>query len=223
VASRLSLPRAPRLSVELARAEGMMLRTDEHWEGVAITADFSGQGAEDAEIAGCRVTRSQFVNSTLLRARVSDTVFERCDLSAAVFTNALLVRVEFDDCRLSGADFSGLKMSDVRFRDCPIVDGTFRLSSGDRVRFEHCDLSNADLYGAQIRGGCFFDSDLTGADLSQASLAQARMHGSTLGNLRGVAALRGTTIDPSQVGVVAQQLLPVLDITVDDQREPSSG
>ncbi|HXW78778.1 MAG TPA: pentapeptide repeat-containing protein, partial [Acidimicrobiales bacterium] len=96
-------------------------------------------------------------------------------------------------------------------------------SSGDRVGFERCDLTNADLYAAQFPGSCFFDSDLTGAELSQASLAKARMHGSTLEALRGAVSLRGTTISSVQLVPVALQVLAVLEINVDDERDPGTG
>ena len=113
------------------------------------------------------------------------------------------------------------KLSDVWFRECRLADASFRLSTGDRVRFEGCDLRNVDLYAVQFPGVCFFDSDLTGAELSQASLNQARLHGSTLDELRGVPALRGITISSTQLVPLALQLLQVLDIKVDDEREPT--
>ena len=212
-------PVAPRLPARLVPAEDAVFETDLHWEGLAISANYSGQVAEDPDISGCRVTGSSFLNVELVRARMSDTLFERCDLSAAVLAKAALTRVEFDDCRLSGADFSGAKLSDVWFRECRLADASFRLSTGDRVRFEGCDLRNVDFYAVQFPGACFFDSDLTGAELSQASLNQARLHGSTLDELRGVAALRGITISSAQLVPLALQLLQVLDIKVDDERE----
>ena len=69
---------------------------------------------------------------------------------------------------------------------------------------------------------CFFDSNLTGAELSQATLTRARLHGSSFDTLRGAGALRGTTVSSAQILPVALQLLAVLEITVDDEREPPS-
>jgi uncharacterized protein YjbI with pentapeptide repeats len=96
------------------------------------------------------------------------------------------------------------------------------MTSGSRVRFENCDLNRLDLYAAQLPGACFFDSDLTGAELSQATLTGARLYGSTFDTLRGAEALRGTTISSAQILPVALQVLAVLEITVDDEREPSA-
>jgi uncharacterized protein YjbI with pentapeptide repeats len=208
------------LPAALTEADHLALGTDAHWEAVTVGADFSGKVAEDLEVSGCRLRSASFSGVELVRARLSDTVFERCDLSAAVLCRVLLTRVEFDDCRLSGADLSGAHLQDVLFRECRMVDANLRMAVGARVRFDGCNLAGADLYAAQLPGACFFDSDLTGTELSQASLAGARLHGSTLGALKGVAALRGTTVSSAQVMAVALQVLGVLEITIDDEREP---
>jgi uncharacterized protein YjbI with pentapeptide repeats len=214
------VPTAPRLPAGLVGPCDLALRTDARWEALAIRADFAGQIAEDLDITGCRLTGSCFSGAELVRARVSDTVFERCDLSAAVLAGAVLRRVEIVDCRLSGVDLSGAQLNDVRFRECRLVGANLRMTSGSRVRFEGCDLSSADLYAARLPGVCLFDSDLAGAELSQATLTGARLHGSTFESLRGAAALSGTTIGSAQVLPVALAVLGVLAITIDDEREP---
>jgi uncharacterized protein YjbI with pentapeptide repeats len=220
MAMRAVAPTSPRLPAELSEADDIALGTDQRWEALKIMADFAGQVAEDLEMSGCRVTGSSFSGAELVRARVTDTVFERCDLAAAVLDHAVLTRVEFEDCRLSGADLSGSRLVDVGFRECRLADASLRMTSGSRVRFENCDLGRLDLYAAQLPGACFFDSDLTGAELSQAKLTGARLHGSTFDTLRGAEALRGTTISSAQVLPVALQVLAVLEISVDDEREP---
>ncbi len=222
MAMHVVLPTPPRLPAELTEADDTALGTDQRWEALAIRADFAGQVAEDLEVRGCRVTGSSFSGTQLVRARITDTVFERCDLAAAVLDHAVLTRVQFDDCRLSGADLSGSRLVDVGFRECRLTDASLRMTSGSRVRFEHCDLSRLDLYAARLPGVYFFDSDLTGAELSQATLTGARLHGSSFDGLRGAGALRGATISSAQILPVALQVLALLEIIVDDEREPSS-
>jgi uncharacterized protein YjbI with pentapeptide repeats len=216
------VPTSPRLPAELTEADDMVLGTDQRWEALKIRADFAGQVAEDLEVSRCRVTGSSFSGTEFVRARITDTVFERCDLAAAVLDHAVLTRVAFDDCRLSGADLSGSRLVDIGFRECRLADASLRMTSASRVRFENCDLGRLDLYAAQLAGAYFFDSDLTGAELSQATLTGARLHGSSFDNLRGAEALRGTTISSAQILPVALQVLAVLGITVDDEREPRS-
>jgi uncharacterized protein YjbI with pentapeptide repeats len=213
------VPISPRLPAELATADDIVLGTDQHWEALRITADFARQVAEDLEVNGCRVTGSSFSGTELVRARITDAVFERCDFAATVFDHAVLTRVEFDNCRLSGTDLSGSRLVDVGFRECRMSEASLRMAAGARVRFEKCDLGSIDLYAAQLAGACFFDSDLAGAELSQATLTGARLHGSSFDNVRGAGALRGTTISSAQILPVALQVLALLEITVDDERE----
>jgi uncharacterized protein YjbI with pentapeptide repeats len=215
-------PTSPRLPDELSEAGDIVLGLDQRWEALRIRTDFSGQRAEDLDMSGCRVTGSSFAGAEFVRARVTDTIFEGCDLAAAVLDHAVLTRVEFDDCRLSGADLSGSRLADVWFRECRLADASLRMTSGTRVRFEHSDLTGLDLYAAKLPGACFFDSNLTGAELSQATLTEARLHGSTFDSLRGAGALRGTTISSAQILPVAIQVLAVLEIAVDDERDPMS-
>jgi uncharacterized protein YjbI with pentapeptide repeats len=217
------VPTSPRLPAGLTEADDIALGTDQRWEALEIRADFAGQVAEDLEVNGCRLTGSSFAGAELVRARITDTVFERCDLAAAVFDHAVLTRVEFDNCRLSGADLSGSRLVDVGFRECRLTDASLRMAAGSRVRFEDCDLGRLDLYAAELPGVCFFGSDLTGAELSKATLTGARMHGSRFDTLRGAEALRGTTISSAQILPVALQVLALLEITVDDEREPHRG
>jgi uncharacterized protein YjbI with pentapeptide repeats len=220
MALRPAAPVPPRMPAALHEAEDIALGTDQRWEALEIRADFAGQVAEDLEMNGCRVTGSSFSGAEIVRARLTDTVFERCDLATATLENAVLTRVEFNDCRLSGVDLSGSRLVDVWFRDCRLADASLRMASGSRVRFEDCELSRLDLYAAQLAGACIFGSDLTGAELSKATLTGARLHGSSFDTLRGAEALRGTTISSAQILPVALQVLAVLGITVDDEREP---
>ena len=223
MAAPSSFPTAPRFPSELSPADQVELSDDVHWEGLSVGADFSGQVAEDPVVSGCRLTGAAFVGTDLTRARVNDTVFERCDLSGVMLARAVFTRVEFVDCRLSGADLSGAKLRDVVFRECRLVDATLRMASGDRVRFERCDLSGADLYAAELPGAYFFHSKLSEAEMSKATLTGARFHGSTFERIKGAEALRGGTIASAQIMPVAIHLLAVMGITVDDEAEPGQG
>ena len=213
-------PAAPRLPAQLAPADNAVLGTDAHWEGLRVGADLSGQIAEDPIVSGCRISGAAFVGAELVRARVNDTLFERCDMSGAILAHAVLTRVEFYDCRLSGADLSAGHWRDVCFRETRLVDATFRMSSGERVRFEGCDASRADLYATQLPLAGLFNSNFNEAQMSEATLEGARLHGSTFDGIKGAEALRGSTISSEQVVPLAFQLLANWGITVDDDPDP---
>ncbi len=212
-------PTAPRLPADLTPAGHAVLDADVHWDGLLLTADLSGQVAEDPVISGCRLTGAAFVGAELVRARVADTVFDRCDLSGAILAHAVFTRVEFNDCRLSGVDLSGGRLRDVCFRESRLVDATLRMSSCERARFEGCDLTRADFYAAQLPGAYVFNSVLHETEMSKATFEAARFHGSSFENIKGAEALRGSTIGPAQIMPVALQLLATWGITVEEDAE----
>jgi uncharacterized protein YjbI with pentapeptide repeats len=208
---------APRLPTELTSAGAAALETDAHWEGLVVEADFSRQVAEDPVISGCQLTGAIFVGAELVRARLTDTVFQRCDLSWASLVHGAFARVEFVDCRLSSADFSGGQWHDVSFRECRLSDANMRMTSAERAYFDGCDLSRADLYGAQLVGAGIFNSNLSEAQISKAALKGARLHGSNVDGIKGAEALRGSTISSAQVLPVSFQILATMGISVDDE------
>ena len=198
------------------------LESDERWDALSIRTDFSGQVADDLDIDGCRFTGATLLGVELIRCRITDTVFELCDLSAASLSGAVLTRVRFVDCRLSGADLSETRLHDVAFEQCRLPDANLRMITSKRVELVRCDLQGVDLYRGSLVGARLFDCNLAGVELTQSDLRGARLHGSHLEDIKGADALRGTTIDSTQLLPVGLQLLGAFDITVDDHREPAN-
>ena len=196
------------------------LDDDGEWSGLAITGDFSDREADRFDVSECRVTGAAFTASTLEQIRITDAVFVGCDLSGATLHEATLIRVEFHDCRMLGFSAAQAQLRDVLMAGCRLADADFRMSGAERIQFDGCDLAGADLYAARWSDASFFDSDLTRAEFSKASLINGRLHGSTLTGLRGASYLRGVTIDSVQVVPMALQVFGSLGIVVDDEREP---
>jgi uncharacterized protein YjbI with pentapeptide repeats len=217
------MPAAPQVPEALRRVADIAVESGDRWEALEIQADLRGQSGEDLDVSGCWIRGSHLGAIDIERARIVDTVFEQCDLSGAVLADLALTRVRFVDCRLSGADLAEARLADVHFEECRLNDASLRMAAGERVLFERCDLGRVDLYACRLAGARVYDSDLTGATLSKADLTGARLHGSRLDGVLGPDALRGATIDSTQVVPVANALMGVFSITVDDEREPPSG
>jgi uncharacterized protein YjbI with pentapeptide repeats len=126
-----------------------------------------------------------------------------------------LDRVDFVDCRLSGLQLIGARLRNVRFVRCQLDACSARSLAGYRVEFDDCRIAGADFTRAGLPGAQFIDCDLTGADFSNADVAGARFHGSRLDGVRGVASLRGATVDLAQVVTLAVAMATALGITVD--------
>jgi uncharacterized protein YjbI with pentapeptide repeats len=188
-----------------------------------ITGEATGHEAADLDIAESRLVGCVLTAAVLERIRLTDVVVEGCELSGATLDEAALTRVELRDCRLSGLDLTDAKLRDVRFSNCRLDDGTFRMISTELVEFEEVNLERADFTAAKLGGARFFGCDLTGAEFSHADLRKARLHGSTILDLKGAAYLKGVVIDSVQIIPLAPQILKALSISVDDERDGSTG
>ncbi len=82
--------------------------------------------------------------------------------------------------------------------------------------FLHVDLRDADFHAATFSGVRLLSCDLTGADLSQATMAGTALHGSTVDNVRGADSLRGVVIGSDQVVPIAFPVFAAMGIVVDD-------
>jgi len=189
--------------------------------GSLLTGEATGLEAADVDIAESRLVGCVLTAAVLERIRLIDVVVEGCELSGASLDEAALTRVELRDCRLSGLDLTDARLRDVRVSNCRLDGGSFRMVGTELVEFEDVNLEGVDFTAAKLGGARFFGCDLTGADFSHADLRKARLHGSTLHDLKGAGSLKGVVIDSAQVFPLAPQVLKALSITVDDERDGS--
>lgn len=204
----------PRLATQLTDAVDPELADDLAWHARALSGSASGTTADDIEIMRSHATSLRLTGMHLVRPRITDSRFERCELSGAVVDEAVLERVEFVDCRMSGAMFPDVRLRHVRFVGCRLDATAFRMAVASHVRFESCQLQGADLYAADLSGSVFADCDLSGADLSQARLTGARLHGSDVTDIVGSAALRDVEIDSGQIVPIALAVFDGLGIRI---------
>ncbi len=167
-------------------------------------------------IEQARLSHASFAACRLVKPRSSDARFEKCDFTAAEWTEAHLLRVEFIGCRMLGMQWANLDGRDTRFEDC-LCDEAFFLSARlPGIRFERCTLKGASLEGADLTGAQFRECDLSQADLRGARLTDADLRGCTINGVKvGAQELRGAVLDPAQ----ATQVAGLLGIVVKDLSE----
>jgi uncharacterized protein YjbI with pentapeptide repeats len=117
---------------------------------------------------------------------------------------------------MSGAIAPDVKGTDVTISDGKLDGIWWRMLTLQRAEITDTDLESADLYGAVLRDVRLLRCRLDGAELSAATLERVSLHGSTFDGLRGGAALRGITIDTTQIVPVAVHVFPTIGITVED-------
>jgi uncharacterized protein YjbI with pentapeptide repeats len=212
-------PASPRLPPDLPVQRDVDLVAGSEVTGVTLQGDYARAELDGLVVEDAHLVRSSFTGADLSRLSLLDVLVEGSDFSGANLEEASLRRVTFKECRMSGARLPRAQLQDVTFSDVRLDDVNFRMSKGARVLFDHVNLTRGDFYAAHLTSTCFFDCDLTGADVTQAKFPGSRLHGSTLLELKGAESLRDVVIDSTQVLPLAVGVFAGLKIRVEDERD----
>ena len=210
-------PTPPRLPRDLPTEPDLRLTAGGELNGLTIQGDFSAGDLEGLFVEDSRIVHSSFTAADLNRLRLADVLVEGSDFSGADMEEASFIRVTFTDCRMSGALLPRTQMQDVTFSEGRLDGVNFRMIRGERIVFDHVNLERTEFYSAHLKTACFFDCDLSGADMSQVKLPGARFHGSVLSELRGSEYMRDVVIDSAQVLPLAKGVFAGLNIRVEDE------
>jgi uncharacterized protein YjbI with pentapeptide repeats len=213
-------PTPPRLPAEMPVQPDLRPAAGDPISGLTIQGDYASGRLEGLLVEDSHIIRSSFTAAGLGRLNLVDVLVEGCDFSGADMEEASFSRVAFKDCRMSGARLPRTQMRDVTFSEVRLDDANFRMATGERVLFDHVNLTRSDFYSAHLTNTRLFDCDLTGADVTKALLPAARLHGSTLLELKGGEDLRNTVIDSAQLLPLAVGVFAGLNIRIDDDRDP---
>ena len=142
---------------------------EERMEGLLIQGETLSFSRGGPAINTCRFEECTF-SGDIARADIMDAVFDRCDLSNAVFSDSSLIRVKFIKCRMTGCDFScgtfrdtqwidssallanwnGTSLSNVSFVNTNLREASFTDAKQTSLRLDHCDLSSAELFHVSL-------------------------------------------------------------------------
>ncbi len=219
IRSESGRPTPPRLPLDLSSEPDLRITAGCEIDHTTIQGDFSDGDLEGLQVEDSRIVGSSFTAADLSCLRLIDVVVEGSDFSGADMEEASFTRVTFTDCRMSGALLPRAQMQDVTFSEVRLDHVNFRMIEGERVVFDHVNLERGEFYSAHLKAACFFDCDLSGADVSQVKLPGARFHGSVLSEIKGSEYLRDVVIETAQVLPLANGVFAGLNIRVEDDRE----
>jgi uncharacterized protein YjbI with pentapeptide repeats len=216
-------PTPPRLPPDLSSEPGLRLTAGCEIDHTTIQGNFSNCDLEGLQLEDSRIVGSSFTAADLNRLRLVDVVVEGSDFSGADMEEASFTRVSFSECRMSGALFPRARLQDVTFSEVRLDQVNFRMIEGERVVFDHVNLERGEFYSAHLKAACFFDCDLSGADVSQVKLPGARFHGSVFSEIKGSEYLRDVVIETAQVLPLAKGVFAGLNIRVEDDQDADVG
>ena len=181
------------LGADGLRAEGELYEVE--LVGLDLPAEPLTQTSLDtARLKGCR-----FEGAELRRLHCRQVVFETCDFANTRWFDCDLDDVAFLDCRFVGASITGGRLSSVLLRDCLVQLARLSHLGRPHASLERCDLGGALIMESDLREMRFVECTLEGLELVGVDLAGIDLRGNELGGLKGVAGLRGATVDALQL------------------------
>ncbi|MFD1824188.1 MULTISPECIES: pentapeptide repeat-containing protein [Mumia] len=186
-----------------------------------LAVDALVEGSVDDLVASANLDGLAFVGLTL----------DSANLSGAQVRESLLERVNVAVLRAPRATLRDVRIEGGRIGSADLYDGVW-----ESVRVSGCKLSFVNLRGAQLRDVVFTDCVIDELDLVQATAVRVSFAGCTIARLDvqhtksthvdlrgaelreivGVSSLRGVTITPLQLSLLAPLLADSLGITVED-------
>ena len=170
----------------------------------------SALSLETARVKDCR-----FDGVELRRLRCRQVVFETCDFANTRWFDCELSDVAFLGCRFIGASITGGGLSAVFLRDCLAQLAKLSHLGRPHALLEDCDLRGALVLESDLGELRFSGCDLEGLEFAGVSLAGADLRGNELAGLKGIACLRGATIDGLQLLALAPALAAHLGVVVE--------
>lgn len=167
-------------------------------------------------LEACQFIDCDFSDSVWRAVQLQECQFTRCNLGLWQLPHCELTSVEFDDCKLLGVDWtraswSGLALTPrLQFRRCLLDDGSFfgleldelvlQACQAHDVDFRETHLPRANLRETDFSRSLFGNTDLTGADLSEASqydidLRHNRLKGATFSRFEALRLLDSLEIN----------------------------
>lgn len=190
----------PRADLDAVAVAGCRLPTLELRDAVVRESRISDLVADEADLRGVRLIEVELAQVALTVVRAArghwHDVVVSGRLGSVEAYETELRSVHFVGCRVSYLNLRGAQLLDVAFTDCVVDELDLTQATARRVRFDSTRVDVLDLQHAELH-----DVDLRGASLA---------------TITGVTHLRGTTVTPDQLALLAPVLAGELGIAVED-------
>ncbi|MFD1439838.1 pentapeptide repeat-containing protein [Lacticaseibacillus hegangensis] len=192
-----------------AMIKGQTLSLDEVQEDQTYSGCTLTVSNEDIQLSGVTFVNCAFAQTDFRGGEWLDCTVKGSRFLTADFTGSVMYRCRFEGCQLMGADFTRSTWRDVTVQDCQATYLILAEAKLKNVQFVDTKLTESSFQAASIvkPGLKISGGDVTGADFSDAKLAQvnlAKTHFDSL--LFTPALLQGLKINQFQAAVIAGSL-----------------
>lgn len=190
----------------------------EHLDGTAYADIALDEWRVDVgtTIDGCRFSRLELGSWTLRGARIVESVFDGADVPVVSAARATLRDVEIRDSRFGSIEAYDGAWRGIRFTRCRLGFVNLRATDLLDVAFVDCTIDEIDLLDATARRVAFDGSRVGALNVGGATLTDVDLRGADLREIVGMAGLRGATISPEQLQLMAPALAEQAGLRVED-------
>ncbi|MCC2031676.1 pentapeptide repeat-containing protein [Microbacterium allomyrinae] len=167
-------------------------------------------------IDGCRITGLNLSAWSLRGSRIVESVIGGADVPVVSAARGGLRDVEFLDSRFGSIEAYDANWRGIRFTRCKLGFVNLRGSELLDIEFVDCTIDEIDLLDATARRVSFESSRIGALNASGATLSDVDLRGAEVLEVVGMAGLRGATISPEQLHLMAPALAQMAGIRVED-------
>ncbi|MFB6604303.1 pentapeptide repeat-containing protein [Streptomyces noursei] len=139
-------------------------------------ADLSEVNIRDCDLWAARFFGARLIRADLTRAQCEEANFDQADLERAVMDGTDLHRTWFRHADLTGAFMAKAFLNWSHFEQARLAGAFLDGAVAHRVLFDGADLRGARLSGADLSGAWFRGARLDNADLRDANLGEADLY-----------------------------------------------
>lgn len=181
-------------------------------DGAPRSLELVDRRLDTGRVSGLRVEYAVFDD-----LRVEAVDFARCDLSQAVFRGGRWTRVRFSDCKILSGRFDGSVLDHVVFDRCKLDYAVFRdVTAKGPVVFRDCSLEETWFAGSDLAKAAFDECRMRLTAFEGGTCRGMDLRGNELSEIRGIAALAGTLVDPVQTIQLGRALVGDIGLRLTD-------
>ncbi|HSY16259.1 MAG TPA: pentapeptide repeat-containing protein [Jatrophihabitantaceae bacterium] len=173
---------------------------------LALGGGLDDPSIDELEIEASLLDSVRIIGGRLAKLSLTDCELVDCDWSGVDLADARWDRTHARRCRLAGCAFPGSVWAEVSLSECAASRMSLRFSTLRSVSFTDCDLSLLDLVSARLQNVTFTRCTFAGALFADLQLRNVRFTECDLSGARGVASLRGVTVDDATLATMAAGL-----------------
>lgn len=169
-----------------------------------------------ATIEACRFDGVDVGTWTLRGARVVESAFASASIPVVSAARGGWRDVDVRDSRFGSVEAYDASWRGIRFTRCKLGYVNLRAAELLDIAFVDCTIDEMDLLDASARRVAFGSTRIGTLNVTGASLTDVDLRGADLGQAVGMAGLRGATISPEHLQLMAPALADLAGLIVED-------